>query len=96
MELPGLPAKGDVTDWRDAGGTFERFRELTEAAAPMDAAALSELRARWGLADERTESRGGAREARRTIGRSRNRSKASFRPCKPSPKTFSRIRSVPW
>ena len=52
VELPGLPAKGDVTDWRDAGGTFERFRELTEAAAPMDAAALSELRARWGLADE--------------------------------------------
>ncbi len=54
VELPGLPAKGDVTDWRDAGGTFERFRELTEAAAPMDAAALSELRARWGLVDERT------------------------------------------
>ena len=52
VELPGLPAKGDVTDWRDAGGTFEQFRELTEAAAPMDAAALSELRARWGLADE--------------------------------------------
>jgi putative DNA primase/helicase len=52
VELSGLPAKGDVTDWRDAGGTFERFRELTGAAAPMDAAALSELRARWGLADE--------------------------------------------
>jgi len=52
VELPGLPAKGDVTDWRDAGGTFGRFRELTEAVAPMDAAALSELRARWGLGDE--------------------------------------------
>jgi hypothetical protein len=52
VELPGLPAKGDVTDWRDAGGAFERFRELTDAAAPMDAAALSELRARWGLVDE--------------------------------------------
>jgi putative DNA primase/helicase len=52
VELSGLPARGDVTDWRDAGGTFERFRELTGAAAPMDAAALSELRARWGLADE--------------------------------------------
>ena len=52
VELPGLPAKGDVTDWRDGGGTFERFRELAEAAAPMDAAALSELRARWGLAEE--------------------------------------------
>jgi hypothetical protein len=33
---------------------------------------------------------------RRTIGRSRNRSKANFHPWKPSPKTFSRIRSVPW
>jgi putative DNA primase/helicase len=53
VELPGLPTKGDVTDWRDAGGTLERFRELTEAAAPMDAAALSALRGRWGLEDER-------------------------------------------
>ena len=52
VELPGLLAKGDVTDWRDAGGTFERFRELTAGAAPMDAEALSELGARWGLADE--------------------------------------------
>src|ERR1039458_9643984 len=52
VELPGLPAKGDVTDWRDASGTFDRLQELTEAAAPMDAAALSELRARWGLAEK--------------------------------------------
>jgi len=52
VELPGLPAKGDVTDWREAGGTFERFLELTEAAAVMNAAALPELRARAGLADE--------------------------------------------
>ena len=52
VELPGLPAKGDVTDWRDTGGTFERFRELTDTVAPMDAAALSELQARWGLTDE--------------------------------------------
>jgi len=52
VELPGLAAKGDVTDWRAAGGTFEGLRQLTEGAAPMDAAALSELRARWGLADE--------------------------------------------
>jgi DNA primase len=54
LELPGLPAKGDVTDWREAGGTFERFRELTEAAAVMNVAALSELRARWRLTDEET------------------------------------------
>lgn len=52
VELPGLPEEGDVTDWRDAGETIERFRELTQAAAPIDAAALSELRARWGLPDK--------------------------------------------
>jgi hypothetical protein len=52
VELRGLPAKGDVSDWRDAGGTFEQFHELTEAALVMDAVALSELRARWGLEDE--------------------------------------------
>jgi hypothetical protein len=49
VELPELPAKGDVTDWRDAGGTFEQFRVLVEAAKPMDGAAFSELRERWGL-----------------------------------------------
>jgi putative DNA primase/helicase len=52
VELPGLPAKGDVTDWREAGGTFERFRELTEAAKPMNAVVLSDLRARWGLEED--------------------------------------------
>ncbi|MGO9257925.1 MAG: DUF3987 domain-containing protein [Bryobacteraceae bacterium] len=63
VEFPGLPAKGDVTDWRDGGGTFERFRELTEAAAPLDAATLFELRARWELSDaepERHSARAGA------------------------------------
>lgn len=52
VELPGLPAKGDVTDWRDIGGTFEQFKELVGAAAQIDAAALSGLRARWGLTTE--------------------------------------------
>jgi len=46
-----LPEKGDVSDWKDTGGTFERFRELVEAA-PIDPAALAELRARWGMVDE--------------------------------------------
>jgi putative DNA primase/helicase len=54
VELPGLPAKGDVTDWRDAGGTLERLNELIEAAPVIDAAALAELKARWGIADEET------------------------------------------
>jgi putative DNA primase/helicase len=63
LELPGLPAKGDVTDWRDAGGTFERFLELTEAAAPMGAAALSELRARWGLVEDEPRHQARAKAA---------------------------------
>jgi hypothetical protein len=47
VELPGLPAKGDITDWRGAGGTVEQFQELLQSALPLDAAALSVLRARW-------------------------------------------------
>lgn len=54
VELPDLPPKGDVTDWREGGGTFEQFRELCEAAAVIDTAGLSELRERWGLKDEDT------------------------------------------
>lgn len=50
LELPDLPAKGDVTDWRESGRTLEQFRELAVAATPMDAAALSELREQWRLA----------------------------------------------
>jgi putative DNA primase/helicase len=52
VELPGLRPKGDVTDWRDAGGTRERFREIVTAAADgrsLDVAGLSALRSRWGL-----------------------------------------------
>jgi len=52
VELPGLPENGDVTDWRDAGCTFEECKKLVTAVAPTDAAALSELRARWGLMEE--------------------------------------------
>jgi hypothetical protein len=57
VELPELQEGGDVTDWRDAGGTLERFHELTEAAAPLTAAALSELRVRWGPAGEQPRHR---------------------------------------
>jgi putative DNA primase/helicase len=53
VELPGLPAKGDVTDWWKAGGTLEKLRELTEAASPpLDATALSMLCAQWGITDK--------------------------------------------
>lgn len=34
LELPGLPEKGDVSDFFDAGGTMEQFLEYAENAAP--------------------------------------------------------------
>jgi putative DNA primase/helicase len=55
VELPGLFAKGDVTDWRDAGGTLQQFEELLITVAPLDAAALSDLQARWGPAEGESE-----------------------------------------
>ncbi|HEY6347229.1 MAG TPA: DUF3987 domain-containing protein [Bryobacteraceae bacterium] len=53
VELPGLPEKGDVTDWKQAGGTLEQFREVVKAAPKIDTAALAAIRARWGLGDEK-------------------------------------------
>ena len=32
LELPGLPDKGDVSDWFAQGGTVEAFNNLVEAA----------------------------------------------------------------
>lgn len=32
LELPGLPPKGDVSDWLDAGGTIDELRALAESA----------------------------------------------------------------
>jgi uncharacterized protein (DUF927 family) len=37
VELPDLPPKGDVTDWKELGGTAERLRKLTDATLPLDA-----------------------------------------------------------
>ena len=34
VELPGLPAKGDITDFINAGGTVEQIRELYRKAQP--------------------------------------------------------------
>jgi len=33
VELPGLPAKGDVSDWIAAGGTKDQLRELADATS---------------------------------------------------------------
>ncbi|MEM1346036.1 MAG: DUF3987 domain-containing protein, partial [Pseudomonadota bacterium] len=37
LDLDGLPEKGDVSDWLDAGGTPERLLTLAEAALAEDA-----------------------------------------------------------
>ncbi len=42
VDLPGLPAKGDVSDWLNAGGTCERLIALTEAAPVPSLADASE------------------------------------------------------
>jgi hypothetical protein len=55
VELPGLPAKGDVTDWKEAGGTLEQFHALVSEVAPLDAAGLVALKVRWGVAAAATE-----------------------------------------
>ena len=34
VQLPGLPAKGDVSDWLDSGGTVASLQELVEQQAP--------------------------------------------------------------
>jgi hypothetical protein len=34
LELPGLPPKGDVVDWLEAGGTAEQLKAMLEAAPP--------------------------------------------------------------
>jgi hypothetical protein len=37
VELPGLPEKGDVSEWLDAGHTREELGELVRGTAPMGA-----------------------------------------------------------
>jgi len=39
LELPGLPPKGDVSDWLDAGHTIEELRELAGKAPEWEAPA---------------------------------------------------------
>ena len=34
VALPDLPEKGDVTNWKEEGGTFERFRTIVEQTPP--------------------------------------------------------------
>src|SRR5258706_6825834 len=44
LRLPGLPDRGDVSDWLEAGGTADELAKLMEAAPKLDdAPALAEL-----------------------------------------------------
>jgi hypothetical protein len=45
VHLPGLPPKGDVSDWLNAGGTREQLEALVAAAAPVTRAELTEAAA---------------------------------------------------
>ncbi len=55
VELPGLSAKGDVTDWKQVGGTLEQFLALVSEAPTLDAQGLAAVKDRWGLAEAATE-----------------------------------------
>ena len=50
IELPGLSAKGDVSDWIAAGGTLGQLRDLYGVHPALTKDSLVELRAQWGLA----------------------------------------------
>jgi putative DNA primase/helicase len=63
VELADLPVKGDITNWRDAGGTLDQFRKLVAAADTLNVASLSALRARWGITDEDQKPRPARTEA---------------------------------
>jgi putative DNA primase/helicase len=52
LELRGLPEKGDVSDWLDAGGTIEELDALVAAVPIFDPPAKMPLRAPPGSLDE--------------------------------------------
>jgi uncharacterized protein DUF3631 len=53
LELPGLPEKGDVSDWLKAGGTRQGLVALTRAAPPFEMPAVeaepNESSPQWGI-----------------------------------------------
>jgi hypothetical protein len=66
LRLPGLPEKGDVSDWLDAGGTVERLLELVgqcaewapdnEEAKPKAPKAPKEAESAEGKPEKRTQA----------------------------------------
>jgi KaiC/GvpD/RAD55 family RecA-like ATPase len=47
VELPGLPKKGDVSDWLTQGHGKDELLQVVKAAPVLDAGGLSALRAAW-------------------------------------------------
>lgn len=45
LELPGIPEKGDVTDWVQLGGTREQLDTLVAGTSLIDSVKIAELRA---------------------------------------------------
>jgi hypothetical protein len=44
LELPGLPDKGDISDWLDAGGSKEELIRLAEKAKPFESIDVSQFK----------------------------------------------------
>lgn len=57
VELPGLPSKGDVSDWLDAGGTVEDLLRLVDASPdwrPVEGSVQVERRPASGAKDKQS------------------------------------------
>src|SRR5262249_42887939 len=59
LELPGLPPKGDVTDWKACGGTREQLLELADKLEALTADALEDVVERWALESDTRAPRAG-------------------------------------
>lgn len=46
IELPGLPPKGDVSDWLDSGGDKSKLLEIVNATKPLTAEDIAQMRPR--------------------------------------------------
>lgn len=47
LELPGLETKGDITDWKNAGGSAEQLLRLVDQTDALSADLLEEIDRRW-------------------------------------------------
>lgn len=57
LELPGLPAKGDVSDWLAAGGTKEELLKLAAEAPEWEPSEMREKQEKTKKEDERKPTR---------------------------------------